>query len=130
MQKLDKARTTELADLVRRLEAAKSALETEVDRFNAILFNQFDEVKASVDSYNDLVRETNDFLAATYADMEIFFSEKSERWQEGERGEAYSTWMNEWGISLGDIQIDAVDEIEMPDCDHAEQLENLPRDPE
>jgi len=50
--------------------------------------------------------EFEQFREEKVAEMESFFEERSERWQESEKGEAYRQWITEWEREV----LDEVDE--------------------
>jgi hypothetical protein len=125
--KLDKKETARQEELVADLRKASSELEDAVSVYNDALEKLKAPVEEALKKYNDVVEEARGFSAdiASRADDEI--TDKSERWQESERGEAASSWKDEWeNASLDEIEIEFPDEIAVAGNDHADTLEGLP----
>ena len=93
MLKLTKDQIAKKTKLLTRMEAAKN------------------DLQASFDEANAFVEETRDT-------MQSFFDEKSENWQEGDKGQQYQDWINSW------------ESIIIEDIDGIEEFENLPDSPE
>ena len=54
------------------------------------------------------------------------YDEKTERWMEGERGQAAQEFINEWeNLEFEEIDFDVVEEIEV-DPSHRDDLESAP----
>ena len=58
------------------------------------------------------------------SEMETYYDERSEKWQEGDAGSAYADWKGEWE-GLDCATVDLVDE---PDCSLPDDLEQLPQE--
>ena len=66
------------------------------------------EANAAIIAANEARQRFEDFRDGIHADIDAYFEEKSEKWQEGDAGSAYSSWRDEW-----DEQIcDEISEIE------------------
>ena len=72
----------------------------------------------AVNDYNGALADANTFVEGLASDFRSQFDDKSERWQEGERGEAASTFVEAWeGVSLdehdaADTDIDTTADID------------------
>jgi 2-succinyl-5-enolpyruvyl-6-hydroxy-3-cyclohexene-1-carboxylate synthase len=112
------------------LEAAKGKLEDAISAFNAEMLSLFENVQAATEEYNEVVDQANGWRDDIHNAQEAFFDEKSERWQEGDRGENYSSWAEEWDNALEQVEVDCPDEIPMPEMDQVETITNLPAAPQ
>jgi hypothetical protein len=131
MKSLTKQQTTDRADIAARLRDAASDIESAVEKFNTATAKAKGELEAAVMTYNERMAEADEFRDVTVGDMQGHFDEKSEKWQESERGQAYLNWINEWeGAELGEVEIDFPNDLETPDLSAADVLEGLPDDPE
>ncbi len=88
MKKLDKAQSKQKDDLFQRLEKEGQKLEN------------------ALNDYNCVIAEINSFMSDMREKMEEYQSEKSEKWQEGDKGEAYSNWISSWENELEEADID------------------------
>lgn len=109
------------------LRKAKLDVETAVEKYIEAMEEPRDTLRKAIEDYNEAIVAAKGFAEdiASQADSDI--SDKSDKWQEGERGQAASDWKGEWeNIDLDEITFEYPEEIEPPDMDHAESLENLP----
>ncbi len=113
-------------EIVNKLQAAWTTLDERIDDLNGAVSTAWDRVRVALDEY-ELVRVEAEELRDEIADeAENAISEKSEKWQEGEKGQAASAWVDEWsGLDLSEIDLDEPDAIETPDVSHADDLANL-----
>jgi hypothetical protein len=131
MKSLTKQQTTDRADIAARLRDAASDIESAVEKFNVATAEAKGELEAAVMTYNERMAEADEFRDVTVGDMQGHYDERSEKWQESERGQAYLNWINEWeGAELGEVEIDFPNDLETPDLSAADVLEGLPDDPE
>lgn len=125
--KLSKQERAQRDDLCARLNAARATLDEKVEDVNDAVQTAIDALEAAVASYNDVLEEARGFVADIVAQGEEDIDDKSERWQEGERGEAARAWVDEWECAqLDDVELPTIDLLEIADDDHASTLETLP----
>lgn len=105
MQRLGKEQAQQKEALAAKLEAAAT------------------QVQAAIESYNAVLDEVRTFQEEVTNEAQGYFDDRSEKWQEGEKGEAYQAWVDEWYAA------DAED-IEVPEFGHADALRELPDQPE
>jgi len=77
-------------------------------------------VQAAVADLNTTIQEANELITEVHNDQEVYFDERSEKWQEGDAGSAYSDWMQEWDSEI--------DEVESPEEDFIESFESRPEE--
>lgn len=90
----------------------------------------------AVDALNRAIKDYNGVLAdvKTFVDehAEVWQAEhddKSEKWQESEKGEAATTLIGEWeGFDADDL--DEVEVPDVPESEHADALDALPSESE
>lgn len=88
--------------------------------------NAIDALEQARDEYNGALQEARDFRDQVVADMEDYYDDRSEAWQEGDAGSAYVEWKDEWEtIELEDFDPPIP---ELPEDD--DNLENLPSEPQ
>ena len=117
-----------------KLEEARAHLDLEVDAEIRIIEDAYAAINASFERYNEVLVEAQGFVEDIASEREGEFDDKSERWQEGERGDATRDWIT----TLQDTATDQLEPLEalsfeppeMSFESHADILDNLPTEPE
>ena len=130
MKALSKEQDQKKIDLVDAIRTAHDELETAITEYNAAMEEEQDKVQGKLNALNEKIREASDWATGIASEMQSYYDEKSERWQEGENGENYLSWKEEYeGLSTDDVEIDFPEDMEVPVCDVADDLESLPDEP-
>lgn len=53
-------------------------------------------VEQAIEAYRAKVQETQAFCQDVAEEIATYINDKSDRWQEGDRGQAYSDWQQMW----------------------------------
>jgi DNA anti-recombination protein RmuC len=131
MKALSKKDAGRKAELVGEIQDKATELSTAVAKFNDELAKLREDLTATVTEYNEVVQTAEEFRADMLSQMQSYFDEKSERWQEGEAGQAYQQWINDWeGGALTQIDLELPDDISEPSDEASAELEGLADDPE
>ena len=125
MNKLSKEDIARRDEIMEDLENQKEIIEAEWLKVTsaAAVYN------AAVGRYNEHVAEATSFADDMVNAMEDYISEKSEKWADGDKGQAYDSWKSEWE-SVDLTEIDLFEPEHDVQFDHKETLENLPDRPE
>lgn len=128
--KLDKKESKRRADLIERLQERESALEDAVNVFNTGLETLREALRSDIARYNEVISEARGFAEDIASQADSDFDEKSERWQEGDKGQAASQWRSEWeNAGLDDVEIEYPADFEFEDeSKRSELLEALPEE--
>lgn len=127
--KLSKAERERRSDIAERLREAAINISSAVAEHNAVLATAREHIEATVDAYNVVLSEALEFAQDIASAAEEAISEKSESWQNGERGHAAEAWRSEWeSMDLSDIEVDVPDDIDFDEPAHADELENAADD--
>ena len=119
MNRLTKVQEKERAELVDRLRAWVSEIEQTLQVANEAIRM----ANESIEGYNAVLAEAREWRDDRVSELDDYISGKSEKWQESERGSAFSDWKDRIeNLDLEDL--DEIEEIEAPDFDHAETLED------
>jgi hypothetical protein len=115
MKSISKQQTKVMAGLIEDLRARQSAVHE--------AFLALDE---ACSNYNLAADEMNNLLREIHDDMESYYNDRSEKWQESEKGEAYLSWMNEWDRAVEEVEAEepAVNESDV------DELDGLPEEPD
>jgi len=129
--KLTQAEAKRRDELVEALQKAQGELDDAVSEYNEKSQEIRGPVEEAVSAYNAVVEEAHDFAEDVASDGDTAFDEKSEKWQEGERGEAARSWIDEWqNADFNEIEINWPDDLEIEAPGHAGNLEALPTEAE
>jgi hypothetical protein len=129
--KLDKQEKQRRTGLVEDLRAGAGRLEDAVSLYNDEVRKLREPLEAALAEYNQNVEAARGFAEDIASQAESDIDDKSERWQEGERGEAAAEWKGQWENEVFDeISIDFPEDIEISDADHADKLDALPEEAE
>lgn len=127
--KLTKQEQKEHADLFKELTAANAKV---ADAFEALLDSLRSAPEAlngELTTRNKIVTRINEFVTNVHDRLEGEFDDKSERWQEGEAGQAAQGLIEAWGnVEMAEAEEVEIVEPELEDVD-ADDFENLPHEP-
>ena len=127
---ITKEQIAEKANIVARLEDAAKKVEEAIDAFNTGLEALRETAAPAIEAYNDALREAAEFTGQIASDADFEFGEKSEKWQESERGQDARDWIDTWNdVDLEEIAIEWPEEIEQPDLSAGERIDQLPDKP-
>lgn len=93
MDKLSKTEVAELERLMGLLQAKHEALESAVEAFNDAMSHEWPSVEAAQDEFNAVVDEFTTFRQDVAADIRGSIDERSEKWQDSARGQAFEAWV-------------------------------------
>jgi hypothetical protein len=83
------------------------------------------DVQHAVDTYNAAVASAEEFCQEIHDLIDEFIGEKSEGWQEGEKGEAHSSWKDHWEEVKDQLQPITIDELDLGEQMSIESIDNL-----
>lgn len=118
--KFTKANYQLLRDAIGKAEVEKEALEEAIDDFVGKIEELFAPVSEAVADLNQANEDVRSILAECITDWRTEWEDKSEKWQESERGQASSTFIDTWeefADSLSEVSVDPPDDL---------HVENLP----
>jgi hypothetical protein len=123
--KLSKEQLVARAALTAGLRDKARALNIAIAEFNRGIVPLAQAVAEAQDAYNetlDVARNLADGVAESAREQ---FDAKSDRWQDGENGMRVRSWIEQWEMSLDDIELDLPESLEEIDPEeHAGQLED------
>jgi hypothetical protein len=115
-----------VADLRRKANALNVAIAT----FNREVGPLSQAVAQAQTDYNADVERARTLTSEISEVAQEQFDARSERWQNGDNGIWIRTWIEEWEMSLDDVDLDLPEPIEEIDPDgHAGALESGPATP-
>jgi hypothetical protein len=126
MKRLSKDRKQQRADLVTRLNDAAEAVRAALVAVNAEIAGK---LNSAIENYNLILSVAEAFRDEIVSELEHYASDRSDRWQNSERGQSHEAWKQEWEV-LDVTGLDAIDEINEPEMAHPNELESLRSRPE
>lgn len=114
------------------LREGQGKLVDAIREFNEALEKLRDPLRQAIHDYNETLANANQFLSNLTERVDRELGEKSERWQNSEKGEVAAEWRSALGdVSFSDVDVDLPEDVSehLPD-DPAEELEQLPEEPE
>src|SRR5215510_15034516 len=126
MQALSKAQLVTLKTLFETLTTRYEAFEEAVDDFNATQAEAWNEVLAAEEAYNEAVTTANEWLGEVKEAIEEYVNERSEKWQESDRGQAYAAWLEAFSVELEESDLSEPAELTLDVDNAAGMLEDLP----
>lgn len=113
------------------LSTAFQDLEMAVEAFNNGLEKLWNEqIVAAVDAYNEKLIAAREWAQGIADDAQNYIDEKSEKWQEGDKGQQVIAFAESWReFSPEEIELDKPEELSLDDIEqHSEELDQLPED--
>ena len=124
--KLTNAEIAERDKLKEWLVDAREELKSVISLANKAIHDAASSVATAADEYNGLLANASEFRDEIVSRMRDAFDEKSDKWQESDKGQEIDTLITSIeDIDLSDIDIIEPDDIEEPDMDHSDELERL-----
>jgi hypothetical protein len=121
--KLNKAKLEQRDDLAKRLGEAFAQIESEIASYRDELEKLRGPIEGSIEAYNAILAEAREFAEDIVTDASSAIEDKSEKWQEGERGQAAIAFRDAWeGLSLEDLELEWPDDVELEDPGHADEI--------
>lgn len=125
--KLSKDQIKRRDEIMDDLQEKSEALESAVEKYNEALDEIRGDVEVALEAYNESLADAQEFVEEIASDANQAIEEKSERWQEGERGQEALSFKEAWEqISVEGASIDFPDPIEFDGVDYAEEIGNAP----
>ena len=131
--KLSKTTQKELAALVASVEETKTAYEDGIKTFNDALAAAREPLEGKKSDYEGALTALRERLESERDDFQSEFDDRSETWQEGERGSAARDWIDSMTSlfeSLDAPELDIPADIDDPEFPDTDEVANLPEQPE
>jgi phosphoenolpyruvate-protein kinase (PTS system EI component) len=107
-----KIKATEIARVEQEITAIydeRTKVEDAVLVFNTALAAARATLQESIDAYNEAAEALRGHIADVHRELEDEYDERSEKWQEGEKGEAAKAWLDtleQFPESVSDLSLD------------------------
>jgi hypothetical protein len=126
MHKLSKTAIAQRQALYVRLRDAYAALSAALDAFNADVQHAWAAVDSAQEEYNAVTDDVADWMRDIASQIEAYMSERSEKWQDSARGQAYADWQGAYEQELETVALEPPEELTLDTDDPCEVLDGLP----
>lgn len=128
--KLNKEQRNRQAELVEQLKKERVKLESVLQVANSRIEEINEEVTSACEAYNAVLEQAREFAEEIGNDAENELGDKSERYQDSEKGEAAQEWVEAWqdlaeNLS-NDIEFAPIGELVDDNDQHDEMLDDAP----
>jgi hypothetical protein len=126
MKSLDKVDLKRRDELVETLDQSYQRLENAFTEYNNKVADLFAPVQTAIDEYNAIIADAEGFRDDVISQIDDYMSERSEKWLEGERGQAYGEWKDSWdNLSFEEIPIEQPDDLDLFTENSADALRDI-----
>jgi hypothetical protein len=131
--RITKAEQNRLQEIADKVAEERLAFDTAVDEANAAIEDIYSALNERITRYNELLEEGRGVIEDIHSERQSDFDDKSERWQEGERGEATREWLDKLDSDkeeiedIGELTFEPLDFSEVED--HVEKLTEIEAEP-
>lgn len=125
MKSLSKQDIARIGDLGSELETLRGKVE---DAVRELIDTHVAAVNELIATYNEKATEANGVASDIASEIETYMDERSDKWRESEKGEAYSSWLQAWQ----EVDFAEIDQIEVEDPSDVDTtlMNDLPTEPE
>lgn len=125
MKRLSKEHERQKALNVEALNKAAEAVRAAVAAVNAEIGAK---LNPAIDAYNAALSDAEQFKDEIAGEMDSYMDDRSDNWRNGDAGQTYDSWKSEWE-GFDATELGSIEEIEEPEMDHADNLEQLQHEP-
>lgn len=128
--KLSKEQLTERDALVTSLREKAEVLNAAIAAFHQLVEPVSRAVREALDDYNSVLERARTLTDSIAATAQETFEAKSEKWQESDKGLRVRNWIEQWEMSLDDIDLELPEPLmEIDPDEQASALEEAPAAP-
>ena len=120
------ARDALAVDLRKKAEALNVAVVT----YNQAIEPLSEVVGKALDDYNGLLEKARTLACGITEPAQEKFDAKSDKWQESDKGIQVRSWIEQWELSLDDVDLELAEPLAEIDPEgHAAEIEGAPPNP-
>jgi hypothetical protein len=113
--KLGKQQVAERNRLADELRQQGKTLNAAIVAYNAAVGPLSKALDEAVEEYNDILERARTLTGTVVDAAQQEFDGKSQRWQEGDKGNRVRSWIEQWEINLDGVDIDPFSPLEKID---------------
>ena len=128
MTALKKSDIAERDAICSRVRDARTKLDESVDAYNAAKDELWGNIQSALESYNETVTEANEWRHGIASEVDSYISDRSDKWQESDKGSAVSSWKDEFEGDCEEAELEEPETLGLDIECAADALEALPED--
>jgi len=115
MKKLSKEQVSAVTATIESCSEIQQKIERLIEGYNQRVEEFNDALQPVLDEYNEKVAAIREIYQEAANDAQSYFDERSDTWQEGEKGEVYAEWINQLeNVDLEDLEVEVPDRLDEP----------------
>lgn len=131
MKKLSKDDLKAREEAVGKLKTTFEELTEAVSRYNDVMATEWATVEEAQNAYNEALHAAQEWSEGIATQIEDFINDKSDKWKEGEKGDAYENWKGTFeAIDFTESELSQPDELSVEVENPCEEIEGLPEEVE
>ncbi len=120
------ARDALAVDLRKKAKVLNSTIVT----YNQAIEPLSEAIGKARDDYNELLEQARTLASSITEPAQDIFDAKSDKWQESDKGLQVRSWIEQWEVSLDDVDLDLAEPLaEIDPEEHAREIEGAPTNP-
>lgn len=130
MRKLSNTQIKTRDQIAASLDTVGEEIRHIIAKVNEVMEEAQEQIELKTGRYNELIQDANAFIQSVHEEQEAFFEGKSDTWRDGDAGQGYEYWKDQWACEVDEIdEVELPEDIEEPDLDAAEVLRELAEQP-
>lgn len=119
----------DIADRDELVQAARlkfATLNDAIEKFNGYVADAWRELEDAVTDYNGALSDARDFVERVKDEFTSEYDEKSEKWQEGDKGTAAREWIDSFdNVELDDAELEEPESLAEITAEGLDTLKDL-----
>ena len=129
MKSLSKATIKERDEIIDKFRDRFTDLEQAVDAYNSALESLWTPIADALQSFNEVIDDANAWKRQIVEEIGEYIGDRSDKWQESDRGREYQAWQDEFDSEWDGISLDKAEELDLSQIENYEELmENFRED--
>lgn len=113
------------------LRELEGKIEDAFREYNEAIKTLQEPVNRLIEEYNEVIEAARGFAEDIANEAQCVIDDKSERWQDGDKGQAAVAWQQEYeNVELEAVEFSWPEDVEPSGFDRADFIEALPAEPE
>jgi hypothetical protein len=115
--KLTKVEINRRGDHTDMLDKAKAGLISKIEDYNFAMAAPREALLAAINEFNDVLAEANQWRDDIHTRLSDEYENKSEKWQDGDRGREANTMIESWSNEIEGLDdlVDVPESLDIPD---------------
>lgn len=114
--KIDKSDGKRIENLADRLGEQREGIDNLIDEVNAFIVDKVGDLNLLIVDYNETLEQARGVIEDIHSQADSDYTDKSEKWQEGERGTAVKEWIDAIE-SIKDNDLNDISDFDIDECE-------------